>query len=181
MQRIDSSSPSAFLCVCTLTSQSPQQAVYIAEITSTWLDLLSYCHPSSWSVSQRAGHPELPIMFTVRQQEETPAQPPSSPFGGYTSLFVFLQAVQLHCKHHCCIIHSRREAAVPEDWQVMGQQDAAEPHRRLEGKSCMTRMFQLSRRNPVWKHDRKSLIKEPPFPESLYINRNKHNRALGAD
>lgn len=81
----------------------------------------------------------IPIVQTVRQQEQTLVQPPSSPHWGYTSLFVFLQAVRLHCKHHCCIIHSRREAAVPEDWQVMGQQDAPEPHRRLEGKSRMTR------------------------------------------
>lgn len=74
----------------------------------------------------------------VRQQEQTLAQPPSLPYWGYKSLFVFLQALRLHCKHHCCMIHSRREAAVSEDWQVMGQQDAPEPHRRLEGKSWMT-------------------------------------------
>lgn len=117
---------------------------------SVWLRLLRHDLTSALtdillrgaSVTSRSPRAVCCRFLTVRQQEQTVAQPPSSPYRGYTSLFVLLQAARLHCKHRCCIIHSRSEAAVPGDWQVMGQQDAAEPRRRLEGKSFMTRRFQ---------------------------------------
>lgn len=62
----------------------------------------------------------LPIMLTVSQQEQTLAQLflfARRP--GSTSLFVFFQALCLHFKRCCCIIHSWGETAAPGDWQVM--------------------------------------------------------------
>lgn len=78
----------------------------------------------------------IPILLTVWQ---TLAQPPSSSRWGCTSLFVFLHAAHLHCKHRCCIIHSRSEAAVSDDCQVMWTR---EPHRKLEDKSWTTQRLQ---------------------------------------
>lgn len=135
--------------VCVQLNQTVATADCLHRFSSAWLDLWFPCilRASRW-----AGHPELsvviPIMLTAGWQEH----PPSSPYRGLTSLFVFLRAVGLHCKHHCCIIHNRREAAAPEDWQVKGD--------RLEGKSWATQGFQPFPKNPVWKHDIRPLIEE---------------------
>lgn len=80
------------------------------------------CHDPAWTLSACAGHPELsPVSSDYANCK--PAGTDSCPAfplrPGRTSLFVFFQALCLHFKRCCCIIHSWGETAAPRDWQVM--------------------------------------------------------------
>lgn len=116
----DFCSSCAALCCCCCCVPKPYSR------TASWVSLTFLRHDSTSGLMEHswlAGHPDLSVTWCHAKTPGTVTEIKalSSPYWGYRSLFVYLQAVRLQCKHHCCIIHSRRERAVPGDWQVMGQ------------------------------------------------------------
>lgn len=67
------------------------------------------CHPPAWTVSVCVGHPELSPVSSYYANcgtAGTDSRPAFPLRPGCSSLFVFFQALCLHFKRCCCIIHS---------------------------------------------------------------------------